>query len=72
LPRAKELDREVAARDPALGGLLERFVGAKSATERLDAAHLIADRTIHTRGFFEWDSGSDPVAPIDVPASRLE
>jgi hypothetical protein len=68
LPRAKEMYAEVAARDPLLGQLVERFVGATSARERLDAAHDIADRTIHTRGFFEWDSGPEPVPGADASA----
>jgi len=61
LPRAKELVASVGAMDPELRRLVEQFVNAASPAERLDFAHRIGDRTLQTRGFFEWDSGRDPM-----------
>ena len=69
IPRAKALVAEVVALDPGLGRLVERFTRAASPIERRDLAFQIADQTLHARGFFEWDSGPDPVPPSAVSAS---
>ncbi len=63
IPRAKTLVTEVAALDPALGDMVCRFTQAVSPAARLDAAQRIGDHVLHARGFFEWDSGPEPVAP---------
>ncbi len=68
IPRAKALVAEVAARDLALGGLVEQFTRAVTPDQRLDLAFQIADLTLHARGFFEWDSGPDPVHEVDTSA----
>lgn len=61
LPRGKDLLGAVSARDPELGSLAHTFFSAASTADRLAAAQAIADRTIGARGFFEWDSGPEPV-----------
>ena len=61
VPRAKDLIARVAELDPALGMLARRVFSDAAFAERLRAAGDIADRTIDARGFFEWDSGPDPV-----------
>src|SRR5688572_4248381 len=62
IPRAKALVAEVTALDPRLGRLVSQFVTASSAADRLKFAQHIGDCTIQARGFFEWDSGPDPVS----------
>ena len=69
IPRAKALVSEVTTLDPALGEMVHRFVSAASPTERLDAAQQIGDRVLHARGFFEWDSGPDPMPAVANSAS---
>jgi len=61
VPRAKELLGVVARHDPELGRLTQAFYSAGSYAEREAAALGIADCTVGARGFFEWDSGSEPV-----------
>jgi predicted nucleotidyltransferase len=61
LPRAKALVSEITALDPELGAMTSRFALARSPLERLEAAHQIADYVLQVRGFFEWDSGRDPI-----------
>jgi uncharacterized protein (TIGR02246 family) len=63
VPRAKELLGDVTRRDPELGRLAHTFFSATSYAARQAAAESIADRTIGARGFFEWDSGNEPVNP---------
>jgi predicted nucleotidyltransferase len=63
IPRSKDLVAQVRSLDEFLGRLADDFVGATTATERLEIANSIGDRTIATRGFFEWDSGPEPVEP---------
>ena len=69
LPRPKDLLGTIADRDPELGALARTFHSAVSVADRMAAAQAIADRTIGARGFFEWDSGPEPVgraAPDDA------
>ena len=61
LPRAKALVSEITALDPKLGAMTSSFALARSPLERLEAAHQIADYVLQVRGFFEWDSGRDPM-----------
>lgn len=69
IPRAKALVSEVAALDPSLGEMVSRFASATSPAERLDAAQQIGDRVLQARGFFEWDSGPEPVPSVVDSAS---
>ena len=61
LPRDKDLLAALADLDPALAGLARAFYADTGSSARLDAALRIADRTIQTHGFFEWESGSETV-----------
>jgi len=61
-PRQKDLLAAVAAIDPELADLAGRFSTGGSLGERLSAAKQIADRTIGTRGFFEWESQPERAA----------
>jgi uncharacterized protein (TIGR02246 family) len=61
IPRGKDLLGAVARRDPELSALARTFYSATSHTDRIAAGQAIADRTVGHRGFFEWDSGSEPV-----------
>ena len=65
IPRAKALVSEVTTLDSALGEMVHRFVSATSPAERLEAAQQIGDHVLHVRGFFEWDSGPDPMPAGD-------
>ncbi len=60
IPRRKDLLARIATAHPGLAALVTQFfeVGDVSARARLAAE--IADQTIGTRGFFEWDSGAGP------------
>lgn len=63
VPRGKDLLARVAALDPTLGALARRVFSDAPFPERRAAATEIADRTTGVRGFFEWDSGFEPVPP---------
>ena len=63
VPRSKELLATVGREDAEVGRLAQAFFGAGSVRERLELAEQLADRTIGVRGFFEWDSGNQPVQP---------
>ena len=65
IPRGKDLLARVADLDPALGALARGVFSDAPFSERLSAAIHVADATIGARGFFEWDSGPEP-----VPAPR--
>lgn len=60
IPREKDL---LAALDPDLAALAREFYGAGEIGARLALAQQIADRTIQTDGFFEWESEPDEVRP---------
>jgi hypothetical protein len=61
LPRNKELIAATEALEPELGALVRRFYLTADCPSRLDLAYQIADRTIHIRGFCEWESTPEPV-----------
>ena len=61
IPRGKDLLAEVAAHDPRLGATARAVFADGPLASRLAAAEQVADRTVGARGFFEWDSGAEPV-----------
>jgi hypothetical protein len=61
VPRGKDLLARVESHDRALGVLARRVFSDAALSERRAAAAQVADRTIGTRGFFEWDSGFEAV-----------
>jgi hypothetical protein len=61
IPRSKGLLGTIAHRNTGLGRWADAFFSATSYADREKAAESIADLTIGARGFFAWDSGSDPV-----------
>jgi hypothetical protein len=69
VPRGKDLLSRVAELDPVLGLLARRVFSDASFVERQAAAAEVADRTISTRGFFEWDSGPLAIAGPSAPAA---
>jgi predicted nucleotidyltransferase len=56
MPRDKDLLDVLETWDAALCIFVRRFYAATTLEEALAAAEQIADRTIATRGFFEWES----------------
>jgi hypothetical protein len=60
IPRDKDLLTALQAQAPELGTLVRQFYRSPSLDEALALAHEIADRTIRTYGFFEWESGPEP------------
>lgn len=62
IPRGKDLLAGVAALDPAIGERARAVFADGPFPARLAAALAVADATIGTRGFFEWDSGPEPAA----------
>jgi hypothetical protein len=58
IPRRKELLERTAAEHPELAARVVEFFRATQAADRARLAMEIADQTIRTRGFFEWDSGT--------------
>jgi hypothetical protein len=63
VPPVKGLLAEVARLDPELAGWVRAFEGAATLDERLPLAQRVADRTLGARGFFEWESPPEAVAP---------
>ncbi len=61
VPRDKDLLDVLETWDAALGALVRRFYGAATIAETLSLAEQIADRTIETRGFFEWESTPETI-----------
>jgi predicted nucleotidyltransferase len=61
IPRRKDLLGMVEAIDSPLGSLAREFFTASRYDARQTAAEAMADHTIGTRGFFEWDSGDMPL-----------
>lgn len=61
IPRGKDLLATVGALDSALSTLARRVFSDVPFPERVAAAGAIADIVLETRGFFEWDSGPEPV-----------
>jgi hypothetical protein len=54
-PRTKDLLRALKDLDPEAARLARAFFSAATLKERLAWAGPLADRTIATRGFFEWE-----------------
>ncbi len=61
IPRDKDLLTVLETWDAPLAGLARRFYGAATPAEALTTAEQIADHTIATRGFFEWESTTQTV-----------
>jgi hypothetical protein len=60
IPRQKDLLTQVRNLHPAVGARAAEFFQTSQVHERARIATDIADETIGTRGFFEWDSGPGP------------
>ena len=56
LPRDKDLLEALRALDPELAAAGRAFFRAAGVEQRAALAREIADRTIETHGFFEWES----------------
>lgn len=63
IPRAKDLLDALNDLDETLSDLVRRFYAAATMEACLSLAEQIADNTIHTRGFFEWESTPAEVIP---------
>lgn len=61
IPRAKELLACLDQHNPVLAGLAREFYHASDLDRRVELAKQIADQTIQTRGFFEWESAIEDV-----------
>jgi hypothetical protein len=61
IPRDKDLLKRIQEQDAELGELVARFYRSGDAAEKLALAGEIADRTIETRGFFEWETPLEDV-----------
>ncbi len=61
VPRDKDLLEDVRKLDATLAGLARAFFGAYEIDSRLALAEQIADCTIETHGFFEWESTPEEV-----------
>jgi len=64
-PRDKDLLAALAALDPHLSDLAQRYYSESSPDRISDIAHQIADHTIRTSGFFEWESEPEAVTLHD-------
>ena len=56
IPRHKSMLADLAPLNPATARLAHEFYNASTHAERIDIAGKIADLTLQTRGFFEWES----------------
>lgn len=56
IPRRKDLLEKLAALDPRTAQVARRFFGTLDIETKLSLAGQIADRTIGSRGFFEWEA----------------
>jgi len=63
IPRDKDLLIAMEDLDASLAGLAWRYYSTSSGDEALEAAHGIAERTVKTFGFFEWESVPEVVGP---------
>jgi predicted nucleotidyltransferase len=61
IPRGKDLLRTMTELDAHLGSIARQFFTATSVGEQRAHAEHLADATIGVRGFFEWDSGPEPL-----------
>jgi len=64
-PRDKDLLVVLATLDPHLSDLAQRYYSESSPDRVIDIAHQIADHTIKTFGFFEWESAPEAVTIRD-------
>jgi hypothetical protein len=62
IPRRKDLIAVVSARAPDVAQLATDFFRAATVADRVENALQLADRIVGARGFFPWDSGSEPVS----------
>jgi hypothetical protein len=65
LPRDKDLFVVLETLDPHLSDLAQRYFSESSPDRVIDIAHQIADHTIKTFGFFEWESAPEAVTIRD-------
>jgi hypothetical protein len=56
VPRHKDMLLVLARVNPALAAAVAQFVGEPNPAARYAAALVIADLTVHARGFFAWES----------------
>lgn len=63
LPRDKDLLEQLMELDSSLAKSALAFYGSSSFEERLEIARGIADATIETHGFFEWESAPEDIDP---------
>lgn len=56
LPREKDLIASIRRLDPELASWAIDFYNTSDLGQRIELAGRIADRTIRTRGFYEWSS----------------
>lgn len=61
IPRDKDLLAALETLDPALAGWARRFYRERDPGAQRALAEQIADRTLGTRGFFEWESEPENV-----------
>lgn len=61
IPRDKDLLAALGTLDPALAGWARRFYRERDPDAQRALAGQIADRTLGTRGFFEWESDPENV-----------
>lgn len=64
LPRDKDLLDTIADLDPPLANLVQDFYRSVDINKRQMIAAKIADRTIETKEFFEWQSPLEDVAAV--------
>lgn len=64
LPRYKEIIATLEQEQPTLGRLVRNYYGARDAKQQLALAEQIAQLTIGTTEFFEWESAQE-VYPHD-------
>lgn len=62
-PRPKELLATLATQEPALGALAIGYWQASSFSQQLALAEQLADRILGVRGFFEWETEPETIAP---------
>ena len=63
LPRDKDLLDATASLDPQLCEWGRAFFSTPDQATKIELAQKIADVTIETHGFFEWDGDPDPLEP---------
>jgi hypothetical protein len=61
LPRDKDLLDHLTHLDAGLAHIVRNFYSSYSFEERIALARDIADLTISTRGFFEWESNPEDI-----------